>query len=222
MVIPGEVHAIRDPEDRQGPGTYRVLYAAPELLRQAAPGGRRPPDGPALLPELAIEDAELVEAFLRLHWTLERPSTRLERDVGLVSLLACLVARHADTRVAGPAAARSHRAVELARDYLEDNYQVNVSLQELARVASLSPSQLVRVFRAQVGLPPHAYQLQAGSPEPSGCCCRAGRWAASPRRPGSSTSATSPVTSSGWSGSHRAATPKTARTYLPPAADRGT
>jgi AraC-like DNA-binding protein len=161
VVVPGEVHAVRDPEDRQGPGTYRVLYAAPELLRQAALEVADRPTALPFFPELAIQDAELVEAFLTLHWTLERPSTRLERDVGLVSLLACLVARHADIPVAGPAAPRSHRAVELARDYLEDNYRVNVSLQELARVASLSPSQLVRVFRAQVGLPPHAYQLQA-------------------------------------------------------------
>jgi AraC-like DNA-binding protein len=49
----------------------------------------------------------------------------------------------------------------LAREYLEDNLGRSVPLEELARLANLSPFHLARVFRDEVGMPPHAYQTQA-------------------------------------------------------------
>jgi len=88
------------------------------------------------------------------------PSARLQLDTGLLSLLASVVARHSDRRAdvqppAGPAG-----AVPLVRTYLEENYAAAVSLEELGRLADLSPFHLARLFRHEVGMPPHAYQLQ--------------------------------------------------------------
>jgi len=44
--------------------------------------------------------------------------------------------------------------------YLEENYDEQISLQELAEMAELSPYHFLRVFRDTIGLSPHAYQLQ--------------------------------------------------------------
>ena len=46
-----------------------------------------------------------------------------------------------------------------ARRYLEERWAEPVALAELAAVARLSRFELARTFRAQVGLPPHAFQL---------------------------------------------------------------
>src|SRR6185503_13257676 len=46
------------------------------------------------------------------------------------------------------------------REYLHQNYAQNISLKELAGLANLSAFHLNRVFRTEVGLPPHAYQTQ--------------------------------------------------------------
>ena len=51
--------------------------------------------------------------------------------------------------------------MKLVREYLEDNLARNVPLEELSRLANLSPYHLARAFAAEVGLPPHAYQTQA-------------------------------------------------------------
>jgi transcriptional regulator GlxA family with amidase domain len=51
-------------------------------------------------------------------------------------------------------------AVRRVREYLHDNCSDNVSLDELAAIANLSPFHLNRVFRMEIGLPPHAYQTQ--------------------------------------------------------------
>jgi len=49
--------------------------------------------------------------------------------------------------------------VDLVREYLHDNYADNVSLEELARRANLSPYHLNRIFSREVGRPPHRYQI---------------------------------------------------------------
>jgi AraC-like DNA-binding protein len=51
-------------------------------------------------------------------------------------------------------------AVQMIRAYLEDHYAANVSLEDLAGLANLSPFHLARLFRREVGMAPHAYQLQ--------------------------------------------------------------
>jgi AraC-like DNA-binding protein len=47
--------------------------------------------------------------------------------------------------------------VQQARRAIEENYAEGISLSQLAEHVSLSPYYLLRVFRAEVGMPPHAY-----------------------------------------------------------------
>ena len=55
--------------------------------------------------------------------------------------------------------APEHAAVRRARRHLEERWAQPVTLAELAAHAGLSRFELARTFRAQVGLPPHAFQL---------------------------------------------------------------
>jgi transcriptional regulator GlxA family with amidase domain len=50
--------------------------------------------------------------------------------------------------------------VRRARELLEARWDQNVSLDELAVCSGLSQFHLLREFRRQLGMPPHAYQLQ--------------------------------------------------------------
>lgn len=65
--------------------------------------------------------------------------------------------RAAPRRLAAKGA--EHPAVARARAYIEASVEP-VSLDVLAGKARLSKSHLVRLFRTQVGLPPHAYSLR--------------------------------------------------------------
>jgi AraC-like DNA-binding protein len=47
--------------------------------------------------------------------------------------------------------------VRRAQDYIDARFVEGVRLDDLARHVALSPYYLLRVFRAEVGLPPHAY-----------------------------------------------------------------
>jgi AraC-like DNA-binding protein len=57
-------------------------------------------------------------------------------------------------------AAGLRSAVQVVRSYLEENYAATVSLDQLARLVNLSPFHLAHLFRQEVGMPPHAFQLQ--------------------------------------------------------------
>ncbi len=160
VVHPGEVHSARDPEERRSPSSFRMMYAEPDLLARAATEGAGRAGPPPFFRDPIIMDRPLARDFLRLHVALEGAAPRLEQDARLLFVLARLVERHAGVRPSPPPG-RERRAVRLAREYLEDNLGRGVSLEELARLANLSPFHLARVFRDEVGLPPHAYQAQA-------------------------------------------------------------
>jgi AraC-like DNA-binding protein len=58
-----------------------------------------------------------------------------------------------------PPGPRDGRALRPALDYLGDHRRANVALDELAAAAGIGKFRLVRLFREQTGLPPHALQL---------------------------------------------------------------
>ncbi len=154
VVEPGEMHTGQA-GSRLG-WTYRVLYPEAVLLQRAAVALGGSPDRVPSFPAV-IEDPVLYALFQQLHATLDGSASALERESGLTLALARLVARHGDSRLALPSTGRERGAVELVRHYLETHYGENPSLDELARLAGLSPFHLLRVFRRALQLPPHAY-----------------------------------------------------------------
>jgi AraC-like DNA-binding protein len=182
LIGPGDL-LILNPEESHAGGpaadgswTYRALYPSRSLMREIAaefPAGRLavPEFGPDIVRDQAVTAA--LQHYHRL--TESSRSSALERETELARALVLLTGRHAagprDPRPPG----REPRAVRLCKEYLEAHAARNVSLQELAAVAGLSPFHLCRVFRESAGMTPHAYQthlrvrhtrflLQAGLP----------------------------------------------------------
>lgn len=155
----GEPHRTRS-ADFSRTATYRMLYVKPDSMRRIAEEVTGRPRMEPFFPEVAIKDRELTGAFLELCRVLETSASGLERDARLLSTLTLFVERCAGLRPGSDTDSRERRAVKLVREYLEDNLAKNVRLEELSRVANLSPYYLNRVFSQEVGVPPHRYQLQ--------------------------------------------------------------
>jgi AraC-like DNA-binding protein len=116
--------------------------------------------GDTAFPEPVISDPRLAGDFLALHTALETSATRLERDERLAEWLRALVERPPGGRPRrSPRSPRDDKALRLARDYLADQPERNISLDELATAAGISKFRLIRLFRQRTGLPPHALQL---------------------------------------------------------------
>lgn len=59
-----------------------------------------------------------------------------------------------------PATEAERTAVQVARERIESRYRENVTLDDLASVACVSPSYLIRLFRDQLGTTPYNYLLR--------------------------------------------------------------
>jgi AraC-like DNA-binding protein len=154
LMAPGDVHAVT----RAGaPADLRVLFLPPRAVEAAAAaiGLPRPPAWRA--PQ--VEDAEAFGALAELCAALDDGALAAERPARFARCLRALVER-CGGRAPGPRAPAS-APVRVARAIIDRRFAEEIPLEELAREAGASRFRLVRAFTREVGLPPHAYQIQA-------------------------------------------------------------
>jgi AraC-like DNA-binding protein len=138
---------------------YRVFYPEVEVVTEiAAELGW--PAGPPSFPETVVTDARSARLVRTAHMAAES-GDRLASSTLLRTALGGLLAAHA---AAAPGRAirpgRAPAAIAQTRDLLHARLADPPSLEELAAVTGLGPFALLRAFRAETGLPPHAYLNQ--------------------------------------------------------------
>jgi AraC-like DNA-binding protein len=156
IVHPGEVHS----NQTETGCSFRSMYVDSGLISQtiAEVAGRA--QTPPFFPNPLVLDREITTRYNALHFSLAHAATTLERESLLLDLLTELLARHAEEPFQAPTPGKARGAVVEVRDYIIEFHSHNISLQELASIANLSPFYLTRVFTSTVGMPPHAFQTQ--------------------------------------------------------------
>lgn len=157
LINPGEAHTGHAANETGW--TYRMLYPDVSILQQVASDALQAPSPIPYFSSPVVQDTQLARLILRLHIALEG-TFRLEQDSRLLWTLTQLITRHADFHLNPKPVGKESRSIKQVRDYLNVHYAENVSLNQLAAVANLSPFYLTRTFRDQVGLPPHGYLNQ--------------------------------------------------------------
>ena len=137
---------------------YRVLYPEPGLVAGVAAdlGWRL---GIPSFPDTVVYDARSARLLRAAHIAAEH-GDRLASSSLLRAALAGLLRAHArpgDRAGTDRGPRRSPATVRTVRDLLADRLADPPSLDDLARDLGMSPFALVRSFRAETGLPPHAY-----------------------------------------------------------------
>jgi AraC-like DNA-binding protein len=151
------VHHPGEPHSGGADGTdgwaYRCVYVPEDLFKRLTDSTSLPFFG-----DNVFDDPILAEMFRRFHLSLHVSCSRLRRESYLIEALAWLRSHHGERRLPA-SASREPLYVSRARDFLHANLAEDVSAGALARAAGLSSYHLIRVFRKEVGLTPHAYQL---------------------------------------------------------------
>lgn len=138
-----------------GGWAYKVLYLDPGVVGAWGEEDGTPPAGARWV---VFRDARLWRALGAAHAALACEPPGLAVDGGVLAAVDAL-RPHLRPGPPAPRTRPEHAAVRRARRYLDERWAVRVPLAELAAHAGLSRFELARTFRAQVGLPPHAYQL---------------------------------------------------------------
>ncbi len=146
----------------EGGYVHLVLYPSAEQLHTVAEQIAGRSVGVPYFPQSVAAAPDVAAQLTKAHRALIAPETsQLARETALQDALSSLVTSLAGGRLSPGRVGRERAAVRSARMHLEANACENVSLDDLARLTGLSPFHLTRAFRQEVGLPPHAYQVQA-------------------------------------------------------------
>jgi AraC-like DNA-binding protein len=144
VVPPGQLYALRAQGHPAG-GTTTLLVGPVHL------SGLEASDRAAL-----VTDATLVDEVEALVAALSGPVPSIECATTIRALLERLTSPDAS----GPSPASQAAPLGRIRDYLRDNPTEPVTISDLARLAGLTESHLIRAFHREFGLPPHAYHLR--------------------------------------------------------------
>jgi AraC-like DNA-binding protein len=158
LLAPGEVHTGAAAGNEGW--TYRNIYVALSVIERIArqldeKQGSRP-----WFRQSIARDHRVWSAIDQAFHVLQSRHSRLESDTVLLASLCLLLERFADWPPAQRRVDKHTAVVAKIRLYLEERYRDDVSLDELASAVGISPPYLIRCFQKEVGLPPHAYQLQ--------------------------------------------------------------
>jgi AraC family transcriptional regulator len=113
-----------------------------------------------LTSRLGIDDAQLTSILtcMRIESALGSPNGKLFAQ-SLAASLAQLLRTRYSTQPA-PSGSREELSaprLRAVREFIRENLSAQLTLEEIAAVARLSPSQVVRSFRAAFGVSPHRY-----------------------------------------------------------------
>ena len=151
---PGEPYALRPRTAMRG--EFRVVRVDNDLLNAMAEeiGARR---GERPFPREPQHDRALIPAFAHLYRAIDC-GEKLEMQECLFAFLAALVVR--GQRSLTLSGARTTQGVHRARELLHAQFDASLSLDELAHAAGSDKFALLRAFSHELGMTPHAYQVQ--------------------------------------------------------------
>ncbi len=111
------------------------------------------------LQHLIARDRILSERLKEIFANMVNPSGKLEMESALLETVAHLVSQYDNPKkmVRG---GNEPRAVSLAKEFLSENLDEKVSLEDVAGAVGLSRYHFLRVFKRATGLPPHAFRTQ--------------------------------------------------------------
>lgn len=137
VIPPGGVHTGEPGPDGY---SYISIYLTPGLLDDV---------------QSTTHGPTVADAARGVCAALASPATALRRSEAVEALCSAL-RRDADR---SPPRRGGHRAVRRAEAMLRERWSEAVTIAELAAHAGVSRGRLIRLFREEHGLPPHAYQV---------------------------------------------------------------
>lgn len=157
ICLPGRLHILNPDETHDGAaGTedgfgYRILYVAPELIREAL-------DGPGLpfVDDPVPRPGQATHRLVPLLMQIDDPISDLAR-VDITTAIADAL-RALSGRVCAPRSRLDTRSVELARDYLAAHACERAPSSKLEEITGVDRFTLARHFRRAFGTSPDRYR----------------------------------------------------------------
>lgn len=154
MMNPDEAHT--GSAGNSQPMTYRMFYIPTEALHSFLPQRTALP----YFRELLVQNQFWASQLDRLHRLLEISTDRLEQQTNFTEVIGGLAQAFGGSRLATKAGYNEAYAIGQIKDFLQENYTQNITLDDLAALTDLHRAYVIRAFRRATGIPPYTYLLQ--------------------------------------------------------------
>jgi AraC family transcriptional regulator len=142
-----------------GPREVTVIFLDPMMVSEIA-RAETGTENPEVLPQYGVKDPLIRAIGMTLDAELasEHPTPRVYVESLAAAMAAHIFARYTNPVFRGSQSAGLNRA-QLRRvlDYIHDNPERDLTLDEIAAVANLSKFHFAKSFRAAMGIAPHQY-----------------------------------------------------------------
>jgi AraC-like DNA-binding protein/mannose-6-phosphate isomerase-like protein (cupin superfamily) len=156
IVNPGEAHSTRCGGELGS--SFRTMHIPVALLKDAVEAlGKRTVEEPVF--RFEIPGPSTARSFLAAHLACEFRQDNLQADDLLVDFVINLI-DNSELQGRTPRNLSIDREVRLARDYIDNFFARELTLDEIAAAAGISKFHLVRKFKRAMRMPPHAYQIR--------------------------------------------------------------
>lgn len=158
IIEPGIIHANRpcSPEKRHLRSFYFSEKFYHDLHGKISGGERAVP----LLQTCVIKDPLLWSACIDLHNLLFGSKDLLQIESATVTVFAGLLHHRGNRDYQSEFGYKNESRIQTVIDFFHDNISGQFSLNELAELVHCGSYHLIRLFRQQVGMSPHAYLVQ--------------------------------------------------------------
>ena len=156
LINPGDIHTGQVASPRGW--SFRNIYIEFSQIETLLAQLDWPQNTLPYFKEPSLQELSLQPIFYELFNGLTTPDSALKQQSLLLDLLSQLFQLTAEKSISPRPTKPESAAVARIRTYLQECYSDNISLDELAQLANLSPYYLIRCFRQQVGCAPHQYQ----------------------------------------------------------------
>lgn len=147
VMNPGDAHACNPSHDQRW--SYRMLYIDAAWLAQDRPF--------QAFSTIVTTHPELYAALTRLYELLTDSAAELLEKHG--AALEFVTVMNDALSPSDCRAEEVHPGLVRAVEFIRDNYTRSLKLEQICAAAELSPSYLIRAFKQQYGMTPHAYLI---------------------------------------------------------------
>ncbi|MBN2659163.1 MAG: AraC family transcriptional regulator [Spirochaetales bacterium] len=147
IINPGEMHSGEP--NKYGSTSYRMIYLDSSFLKR---------DGSIRqFANIISGDLRLKNLFIDLYNSIGKDIEPLAKEISLTAFTGYLSDHYSYPGVGSTTLSNDNPAVDRTREYISDNLNRNVPLEEMAEISSYSPYHFLRLFKAATGMTPHQY-----------------------------------------------------------------
>jgi AraC-like DNA-binding protein len=139
---------------------YRAIYPMPELIKNVQDQLSSKNTGTPMFNHSVVNDLLLANQLRNFFQLLQFSDNTLARETTFMAVISNLLQRHAGGSCQPHTLPQCVPSIKRVKEYLDSHFADNISIKTLASLVNLNPYYLTRLFQKNIGLPPHAYQIQ--------------------------------------------------------------